>query len=108
MSTLLTPAPQSDSVSFDVLRIAPRPQTIAATGLSASFLSDLVEKHLFEGGVLSMRELVIRTALSGRLLEEFSAFCARKVVSKSARSKPTTRACAMPSPNAVEVARWPL
>lgn len=74
MSTLLTPAPQADSDSFDVLRIAPRPQTLAATGLSATFLSDLLEKHLFEGGVLSIRDLVSRTALSGRLLEELLGF----------------------------------
>lgn len=74
MSTLLTQAPQTDSDSFDVLRIAPRPQTLAATGLSSTFLGDLVEKHLFEGGVLSMRELVTRTALSGRLLEELLGF----------------------------------
>src|SRR5687768_2292991 len=74
MSTLLTPAPQSNPASLDVLRIAPRPQTIAATGLSPSFLSDLIEKHLFEGGVLSMRELVTRTCLSGRLLEELLGF----------------------------------
>jgi hypothetical protein len=76
MSTHITPAPQSDSSStpLDVLRIAPRPQTLSATGLSSAFLSDLVEKHLFEGGVLSMRELVGRTALSGRLLEELLGF----------------------------------
>jgi hypothetical protein len=56
------------------MHVAPRPQTLAATGLSTAFLSDLLEKHLFEGGVLSMRELVARTALSGRLLEELLGF----------------------------------
>jgi hypothetical protein len=54
--------------------IAPRPQTIAATGLSLAFLSELTEKHLFEGGVLTIRDLVRRTALSGTLLEEILAF----------------------------------
>jgi hypothetical protein len=78
MSTLLTSAPPSDLASLDVLRIAPRPQTLAATGLSASFLSDLIEKHLFEGGVLSMRDLVTRTCLSGRLLEELLGFLRRE------------------------------
>jgi len=69
-----TPSPHDDSSHLEVMHIAPRPQTLAATGLSATFLSELVEKHLFEGGVLSMRDLVIRTALSGRLLEELLGF----------------------------------
>lgn len=59
---------------MDAIRVAPRPQTLAATGLSTTFLADLLEKHLFEGGVLSMRDLVARTALSGRLLEELIGF----------------------------------
>jgi predicted ATPase with chaperone activity len=54
--------------------IAPRPQTIAATGLSLAFLSELTEKHLFEGGVLTIRDLVQRMALSGPLLEEILGF----------------------------------
>lgn len=67
--------PPSDELnSRDVSRVAPRPQTLAATGLAPTFLGDLVEKHLFEGGVLSMRDLVGRTALSGRLLEELLGF----------------------------------
>jgi hypothetical protein len=56
------------------MHVAPRPQTIAATGLPIAFLCELVEKHLFEGGVLPMRDLVMRTALSGRLLEELLGF----------------------------------
>ncbi|WP_129777854.1 P-loop NTPase family protein [Peristeroidobacter soli] len=66
--------PPTDEPSPDAARVAPRPQTLAATGLPSAFLGDLVEKHLFEGGVLSMRELVSRTALSGRLLEELLGF----------------------------------
>jgi hypothetical protein len=54
--------------------LAPRPHTIEATGLSTNFLCDLIEKHLFEGGVLSLRDLVRRSALSGRLLEEILGF----------------------------------
>jgi len=65
---------QSDDSHLEVITVAPRPQTIAATGLSTAFLCELVEKHLFEGGVLSMRDLVVRTALSGRLLEELLGF----------------------------------
>jgi hypothetical protein len=54
--------------------LAPRPHTLEATGLSINFLCDLIEKHLFEGGVLSLRDLVRRSALSGRLLEEILNF----------------------------------
>ncbi|MBM0106082.1 hypothetical protein JM946_15215 [Steroidobacter sp. S1-65] len=74
MSTPTYQAPQPHAPSFDPAQIAPRPQTLAATGLPLAFLCDLLEKHLFEGGVLSMRELVIRSALSGRLLEELLGF----------------------------------
>ncbi|MFC4313493.1 AAA family ATPase [Steroidobacter flavus] len=66
--------PPTDELTKDAARVAPRPQTIEATGLTSAFLGDLVEKHLFEGGVLSMRDLVSRTALSGRLLEELLSF----------------------------------
>lgn len=74
MSKASTPTTQSDDSSFEVMHVAPRPQTLAATGLPAAFLCELIEKHLFEGGVLSMRDLVVRTALSGRLLEELLGF----------------------------------
>ena len=74
MSASSTQTPQSDGSSLEVMHVAPRPQTIAATGLPAAFLCELIEKHLFEGGVLSMRDLVIRMALSGRLLEELLGF----------------------------------
>jgi hypothetical protein len=63
-----------DHPGIDAMAIAPRPQTLAATGLPLAFLCDLLEKHLFEGGVLDMRELVARTALTGRLLEELIGF----------------------------------
>jgi hypothetical protein len=66
--------PPSAELTRDAARVAPRPQTLASTGLPPAFLGDLVEKHLFEGGVLSMRELVSRMALSGRLLEELLGF----------------------------------
>jgi hypothetical protein len=74
MSTPSSHVPQSDGSNLEVMHVAPRPQTIAATGLSPAFLCELVEKHLYEGGVLSMRDLVMRTALSGRLVEELLGF----------------------------------
>lgn len=75
MSIPSTHTPNTDARgSRDAIAIAPRPQTLADTGLPPAFLGDLVEKHLFEGGVLSIRDLVSRTALSGRLLEELLGF----------------------------------
>jgi len=49
--------------------IAPRPKVLAETGLSASFVADLIAKHLLEGGVLTMAQLSSRIALSGGILE---------------------------------------
>jgi len=49
--------------------LAPRPKTVAETGLSVTFLSDLVAKHLHDGGVLTMAQLSERLALSGSILD---------------------------------------
>lgn len=70
--TLLPDELEASELAIAVL--APRPKTIAETGMGMNFLGELTEKHLFEGGVLSMRELVKRTALSGNLLEEILHF----------------------------------
>ena len=58
--------------------VAPRPQTLTATGIPINALLDLTEKHLFEGGVLTLRELVQRMALAGRLIEELLAMLRRE------------------------------
>ena len=55
-------------------KLAPRPNTLADTGLSEAFLGDLVVKHLFDGGVLTMATLTERLALSGPILEEIINF----------------------------------
>ncbi|WP_223545498.1 AAA family ATPase [Pseudomonas sp. A-B-19] len=57
-----------------VQRLAPQPCTIRETGLTDSFLSELVCKHLFDAGVLDMSRLVDRLALTGAVLEEVLAF----------------------------------
>jgi hypothetical protein len=67
-------AMQIDPEQLQAASVAPRPQTLEATGLSHGFLCELTEKHLFEGGVLSIRELARRSALSGRLLEDILNF----------------------------------
>ncbi len=55
-------------------RLAKRPTTIADTGLSESFLSDLVAKHLLDGGVLTLADLTERVKLSGPILESILDF----------------------------------
>lgn len=54
--------------------LTPRPHSVAETRLGTSYLSELVSKHLYEGGMLNLRQLVARTALSGTLLDEVFAF----------------------------------
>ncbi len=58
--------------------IAPRPKTIAETGLSLTFLGDLVEKHLYEGGVLTLGAMLRRTGLAGPILDEILNFLRRE------------------------------
>jgi len=55
-------------------KLAPRPNTVADTGLSEAFLGDLVVKHLLEGGVLTMAALTERLALSGPITEQLINF----------------------------------
>ena len=50
-------------------RLAPRPTKLDETGLSESFLADLVGKHILDGGVLSLADLSGRLALSGSIVE---------------------------------------
>lgn len=57
-----------------VQRLAPQPCTIRDTGLTDSFLGELVCKHLHDAGVLDMSRLVERLALTGAVLEEVLAF----------------------------------
>ncbi len=48
---------------------APRPQTLADTGLDDSFLGELIAKHLYRSGVLNIRQLAEKVALSGSIVE---------------------------------------
>ena len=57
-----------------VQRLAPQPCNIRETGLTDSFLGELVCKHLHDAGVLDMPRLVERLALTGAVLEEILAF----------------------------------
>ena len=52
--------------------LAPRPRTIADTGLSESLLQELVAKHLHDAGILDLGELAGRSALAGSIVEELA------------------------------------
>ncbi len=55
-------------------QIAPRPITLAETGLSDHFTYELIAKHLYSAGVLTLHELSERIALAGTVLEEVIGF----------------------------------
>ncbi len=50
-------------------RLAPRPTKLSGTGLSETFVADLIAKHLFDRGTLSLRELSTIVALAGSIVE---------------------------------------
>lgn len=54
--------------------LAPRPKTLSDTGLSMTFLADLLAKHLHDGGVLTMSQLSERVALPGSIVESILNF----------------------------------
>ena len=55
-------------------QLAPRPITLAATGLSDHFVYELIAKHLYSAGVITLHNLSERIALAGTVLEEVIAF----------------------------------
>ncbi len=58
--------------------LAPRPKTVAETGLNMSLLCELIEKHLYNAGTLTLPALSRRSALAGGILEEVLAFLRRE------------------------------
>lgn len=55
-------------------RRAPRPGTVAETGLSLLYLGDLLVKQLLEQGVLDLHQLSGESALAGSVVEEVCRF----------------------------------
>ncbi len=47
--------------------LAPRPVDLAETGLGESFVSELVLKHLYRGGIMDLNQLTDRLALGASL-----------------------------------------
>lgn len=63
-------AVESDSESPQVARRARRPKSLAETGLRLSLICDLLQKHLYDAGTLTLPALRQRAALAGLILEE--------------------------------------
>ncbi len=53
---------------------APRPGTLAETGLPPLYLADLLAKHLLEQGVLDLHQLGCKSALAGSVVQEVCRF----------------------------------
>lgn len=67
-----------DSLRSKLAALAPRPRTVAETGLSQNFLQELIAKHLYDGGISTLRELVTRTLLTGSILNAVLASMRRE------------------------------
>lgn len=59
-----------DKLENPFRELAPRPKTVAETHLSKQFLTELVSKHLYDAGALTISQLSTRVCLSGSIIEE--------------------------------------
>jgi hypothetical protein len=57
-----------------LVALASRPTTLGETGLSLTFIAELVAKHLATAGVLTGSQLIDRVALAGPILEQVLSF----------------------------------
>ena len=65
--------PESRALSPELQRLAtlsPRPTALEQTGLSLTFLADLLAKHLATSGVLTGSQLIERLALAGPIVDQ--------------------------------------
>lgn len=60
--------------------LAPRPTTVEDTGLSIQFLAELVVKHINDAGLLTLKQLMQRVALSGPVIESIISFLRKEVL----------------------------
>lgn len=56
------------------IRMVPRPTKLVDTGLSETFMADLIVKHLFDKGTMSLGELSQALAISGSIAEGVLGF----------------------------------
>jgi hypothetical protein len=59
-------------------KLAPRPQSLEATGLDDRFVADLIAKHLHSAGTLTLADLSERLALTGPIVEKVLNFMRRE------------------------------
>jgi hypothetical protein len=65
---------ESTSPADPFARLAPRPKVLGDTGLTMTFVAELLAKHLLDGGVLTMAQLCQRMALPGAILDGVLSF----------------------------------
>jgi hypothetical protein len=68
---------ESPEISPEVLRLArlaPRPTAVVQTGLSLTFLADLLGKHFLTAGVLTTSQLIERMGLAGPIVNQILHF----------------------------------
>ncbi len=78
ISALRADQEQTIDCADSLAELSPRPRVLEETGLSHTFVTDLLAKHLQTGGVLTLAELVRRIALAGPILEGTLAFMKRE------------------------------
>jgi len=64
----------SDGLGQNKSPVITRPTSIEETGLSTEFIASLVGKHLYDGGVLTISQLVQRLGLAGSIIETVLQF----------------------------------
>lgn len=57
-----------------VARLAPRPANLVDTGLTETFLADLISKHILDRGTMTISDLSAAIALSGSIVEKVLNF----------------------------------
>ena len=68
------PSPEISPEILRLARLAPRPTTVAQTGLSLTFLADLLGKHFLTAGVLTTSQLIERMGLTGPIVNQVLNF----------------------------------
>jgi len=69
-----TNAVETTTVNAQVGELVARPKELKSTGLSITYVADLVSKHLMQSGALSLNVLARRVALPSRIVEDVLHF----------------------------------
>lgn len=60
--------------------LVPRPTTVEDTGLTMHFLAELFVKHINDAGLLTLKQIMQRLALSGPVIENIISFLRKEVL----------------------------